>query len=348
MDVWRLFPGWQEEMLSYLELLQIGVQPIVQLYDADEEKAFRVSNSALNTIGCSVKALLRYGFKVLSRESVFHMQVGTAVHKGIACYFKTGDANKAYQKFLEAFPEGQAPEDRLALDNVGVIVHHYLHETLKHFPYYVHKSLIEIWFEQIMGWDSVESGGDGGPIVLVGRIDLMPEDPVSKAMMVLDWKTTGRMSDWWLKKWRMDSGLNGYAWAAREFMPGSVFPGNVIGVVELPKLSMPGKKCKKHGVDYGECRKFHPQHQVFSVSSEPHMIEEWRRSALWGAKRLKALIRDYGPRNGKEGVKYVRMLGKFNGMCVFCEYQDFCLADRPVEWIGTVLQYKGDVVEVEG
>ena len=340
MTIWRGYPTWQDEMLSYAELLKAGIQPIVQ---GVGDGAFRVSNSALGTVGCSVKALLRYGFKVLTQESMFAALVGASIHKGLALYFRTGDADKAYQRFLDTFPEGAPPKDSYSVDNVGVIVHHYLHEVLKSFPYYVHPSLIEIWFEQVL---SAGDKSDPEPIVLVGRIDLMPEDPQSKAMMVLDWKSTGKVSDWWLKKWRMDSGLNGYVWAAQQFMPSKLFPGGVIGAIELPKLPVPGKKCKRHGVDYAECRKFHPQHQIFSVAFEPHMTEEWRLSAVWGAKRLRDLIRDYS--SAPEGVKYVRGLGRFNGMCTFCDYADFCLAGRPVEWVGSVLQHRGDLEGLEG
>jgi hypothetical protein len=275
--------------------------------------------------------------------------VGTAVHKGLATYFKTGDANRAYQKFIDSYPEGSPPMDqqRLELDNVKIIIHHYFTETLKSFPYYVHPSLVEVWFEQALSYGNEETKED--PIVLVGRIDLLPEDSQSKSLMVLDWKTTGKISDWWLKDWRMDTGLNGYYWATTRFMPNQLVPGCVVGGIELPQLpgkDNPGRKCAKHGLPYAECRKFHPNHQVFQIGMENHMIEEWHRLALGQAKRLKSLIDTYSV--DKSGVKYVRMSGKLCGMCTFCDYLDFCLAGRPIDWIGTVLSYREDLEGIEG
>jgi hypothetical protein len=79
------------------------------------------------------------------------------------------------------------------------------------------------------------------------------------------------------------------------------------------------------------------------------MIEEWGQCAIWQAKRLRQLLRDYGAQHGSyEGVKYVRMLGTMNGMCTFCEYQDWCVAGRPLEWIGTVLTKRADLQGLEG
>jgi len=340
MDVWRMYPSWQEEMLSYQELVKIGINPV------EPVEGFRVSNSALECASCSVKALLRYGYRVVVQEDLFPLLVGKAIHKGLAVYFKQGDGELAYRKFLDSYPEGAPPSDlaRLEIDNVKTIMHHYFTEILKQFPYYVHPSLVEIWFEQALSYGNEETGEC--PIVLVGRIDLLPEDPQSKSLLVWDWKTTGKISGWRLKKWRMNTGLDGYQWAASRFMPSQLAPGCGVGAIELPKLPVPGRRCGTHGLDYSECRKFHAQHQTFLVNTEPHMIEEWHRLALGQARRLKDLIDKYAV--SPEGVKYVRMTGKLNGMCTFCSYLDFCLAGRPVDWIGTVLQKREDLEGIEG
>jgi hypothetical protein len=340
MEVWRMYPSWQEEMLGYQSLLEMGINPVRTIDGCEPDKVFRVSNSSLTATSCSVKALLRYGYRVVNPDKLWSISVGAAIHKSMAVYFRTGDPKLAYDKLIDCYPEGNPPEERLHLDNVKAIMHHYLFETLKAFPYFVHPSLVELWFEQELYRD------DDGSIVLVGRIDLLPEDERSKALMVLDHKSTGKITDWWQKGFLMDSGLNGYLWAAQRFMPGRLFPGCVINAIELCRLPIPGRKCKVHGLDYAECRKFHPNHKTFSANGEPRMIEEWWRGAVYQAKRLRTLLTSYA--GDVEGIKYVRMLGKFNGMCTFCEYLDFCLAGRPVEWIGTVLVKREDIEGLEG
>ena len=334
--VWKQYPEFQTEMLTYQKLLQSGINPIENTGTTDD--VFRVSNSALEASAtCSTLALLRYGYQVIPIEDVFPIQVGTAIHAALAVLYRTGDKQAAFIALLNTYPKGLPPKANYEWDNVSCIMTHYIDAVV--LPYFISPDLVELWFEQVLHED------EEGTIVLCGRIDALPQDNTTQSLWVMDNKSTGKITDWWLKKFRMGSQLTGYTWAASRFL-GQHIPGAIINGIELPKLPMPGKKCRVHGVDYAECRKYHANHQVFQLERPPHALETWKLDAVYQAKRLRELVKTYAV--SPEGIKYVRMQGTMCGGCTFCSFIDFCIANRPVEWIGSVLQYKPELVKVEG
>lgn len=344
MEVWKKYPQIQEEMLQYQALLAMGIDPIESPNPSNSSApVFRISNSAIESSAkCSTQALLRYGYNVVAPGEQFPLVVGNAIHKALAHKYKTNDIPKAWEIFVQSYPEGIPPSDHYTRDNCFTIFQHFIEQAPM--PYIIHPTLVELWFEQKLMED------EKGVIMLCGRQDLIPQDKATKAFYVADHKSTKRITDWWLKKFRLSSQLTGYVWAAQRFM-GTTIPGVIIDGIELPVLpgsANLGMKCKSHSVPYSECRKFHPNHQQFICERPPWMVDNWKLDAIFQAKRLRDLITTYAI--APEGVKYVRQQGTQDGACVFCEYVDFCLVDRPIEWIGDKdkLPKVENLVQLEG
>ena len=123
MKVWKAYPSLQPEMLTYSNLLKMGVNPI----EAAPVDAFRVSNSALESAAtCSVQALLKYGYRVVPQGEVFPLLIGTAIHAAMSVLFKTGDKQAAHAALLAVYPQGTPPKPNYEWDNINCIMTHYL------------------------------------------------------------------------------------------------------------------------------------------------------------------------------------------------------------------------------
>jgi hypothetical protein len=135
-----------------------------------------------------------------------------------------------------------------------------------------------------------------------------------------------------------------YLWAARKIRQDDRITQMIVDVIELAKLPAPGRKCRTHGVDQGECAPFHARwEQAYAYRSELQ-LEEWHRCAVSEARRLKQLHDEY---NDPRAIPYVRMRGMFTSACRFCDFRDFCRADRPLHWLGDRLIKRVDEPVIE-
>lgn len=327
MAVWKEYPALQPAMLSYAKLLNQGIMLVDDLPLIDKPWV-RVRNSSLKSIAsCNTQAHLKYVLGLETKGEAHARQVGTAIHEAIADSFRGKSLEACFETFKREFPKSAPKDDRLGFENVSVIFSHWLESNPPGiFPFSTAPDWIELWVEKIL---SVEKG-----IILTAQIDMLARDPRTGGLYVIDHKTTGKVTDWWLKQWRLSSSLTGYYWIAQRLFPGQLVQGVSINAIELPKLSEPGKKCKKHGVDYKECRHLHPNHTRFVLQRTPALIEEWERSALWLGTRMRDLYDSY---NSIEAIPYIRQQGMFSGGCTFCDYAEFCAAGRPLDWIGSEL-----------
>jgi PD-(D/E)XK nuclease superfamily len=301
----------------------------------------RVSNSGLGTVAhCYLKAFLRYGCRVIMPERAAPLLVGQIGHETLAMHFAGKDQAACQAHFAARYDELEieqlcANEPHLALSNISLILSEYLRlHQLDRLPFVVDPEHIETRFE--LPLDTVAEG-DAPRFIFNGIIDLLVQDKVSEIVYITDHKFRGgKITDWWLKKFKLDSQIDGYLFAARRVLRNSAaVSGFYVNAIELGLLpgSQKDAKCKKHGVMYSECRRFHSNFQLFSVNRTEQSIIEWRKVALFWANRMAELLTTYG--EDKAAIPYIRQTGRFNGSCTFCDYAEFCAAGCPLEWVGT-------------
>lgn len=292
-----------------------------------------IDNSMLSTVAeCSTEAVLRHVLQYDSREETAHLKAGSAIHEALRVWFEGGSLVDALQKFSEDYEEWASennPEERLSHSNVKIILQNWLEtHPVNSFPFRPVKELVEVGFSYPLD--------DYGEFVLVGRIDLGVYDLREDAMFVVDHKTTGSINQYWAKQFRLASGLSGYMWALQQYLTQGNVVGAYINAIQLSKLpSDPTRKCKDHAVPYVECGPLHAKAELLGpFYRTPAQIAEWRRTAIFLAKKYKALLEMYGD---PSKLSKVRMQGMFNGACRFCAFYDFCQQARDVKFIDSLL-----------
>lgn len=293
-----------------------------------------VDNSTLKSIACSTRALMRYHHGFTSREEKATLEAGTAAHAALAAYldplgmgqgvaeFALDIFDNAYREWAEA---NVASGDRLSWANTRLILAQWFAKyPLDALPFTVKH--VEIGFQFPLT--------PAGDIAVCGRMDGIVQMHADGALMVLEHKTTGNLSPWWLQKFYLDSQLSGYISGARAHLGGANVVGAVLNAIEFKKLPDSTRKCRDHGTSYAECGIQHAKFEMTSVTRTPAMLEEWRKSALHLAKRWRDLKAKY-PK--LEQIPQVRTQGTFiEGFCGFCEMKDWCAAGRPMELVDSM------------
>lgn len=320
--------------------------------------ALYLDNSTLAAISrCSTEAFVRYFAGYTSPEERATLRSGSAAHESIAVYFRTGDAEQALAKFAESYEawaeENVSPTDRLSYANTSRILgewfrSHPLHEL----PFKVDPEMVEIGFAYPLldegtclcghsealhnpDCDSVDCNcPEFCVLVICGRIDALANGIEIPELHVIEHKTTGNISPYWLKKFRMDSQNSTYLWAAQQHT-GRPVTHSFLNAIEFAKIpSDPSKKCKTHAVTYDECGHLHSTFELLVVTRTPTQIEEWKKSATHLARRFRELTLRFPD---IKSLHKVRMQGMFNGSCPNCALHDFCVVDRPLAMVGSML-----------
>lgn len=248
---------------------------------------------------------------------------GKACHKAFAAYFAGKEGNECLQEFDEVYQPFCAlnpPQDeRLSYQNVADVMDEWLR---------IHEG--KAWpFVPV-----VEQLEKGVKVRLCEGIEFfalidMPVKTHEGMPGVCDHKTTGRINDWWLRKFRLASQLTGYAWALRQ-STGENVERVFVNVLELPKLPEPStKKCRTHNMAYEECRRKHFGFQLAVMSRSEAAKAQWLIDAKFLARKFLALRKAF---TSVELVPYLGMEGAFNNSCTFCEFQEWCRADKATGW----------------
>lgn len=306
-----------------------------------------------SVVTCHTAAVLRHvhGFSARDAEDAFALRAGSAIHEGLACYFRgnrlpDGTAAAPESVLLDGYGEPTAGrhasyegyrtfadaavhpdvawQQRFTAENVRRVLASWIAaHPLVALPFKVpDPALIEVPFTVPLD--------EHGDVLLSGRMDGFVTETASGAWRLLENKTTGRVSDRYVESFDLDSQPSHYTFAAlaalRERPDLPAFEGMFLNVIELAKLPDSTRECKTHGVPYRECSGLHLKAIIALVRRSPREIDEWCRDALALAATYVRLSAEYAT---VESIPDVPQQGKFTGACRYCQFFKFCQAGRP-------------------
>lgn len=299
-----------------------------------------IDNSTLTTVhNCSTRAVLRYYHGYTNLEEAATLKSGSAGHKAIEVYWKGGTVDDAMDAFDAQYKDWAAdnviPGDRLSYENVYGVVRGWCEQhPVKRMPFKIDPKLVEVGIAQELSADP--------HIVLTGKLDAIVLDS-DKLYYPLDHKFSGRVDGWWANQFKLNSQFTGYQWAAAEQL-GLKVGGVYLNAIHLGLVPSSDRVCTTHSkgktkVTFAECGSQHLRHTLIGPSTRtPHQIEAWKREAKILALRFWDLCYDYPELSD---LHKLRMEGMFGyETCKGCEFQNWCLSDRPIKNIKNMLRHE--------
>lgn len=295
-------------------------------------KIIRVDNSRLGAVAsCSTRAVTEFVHNRQGGDEPVPRRAGKDTHDSLAEYFRTrGDAAAAMKVFEEQYREfsrqNVPPDDRLGWENLKLIMEeYYLQHPIERFPFDPLPNTEEKAVSAMLT-DTVEAWG---------VLDLRGREKQTGARYICDHKTTGKITSWWTKQFRLGSQMTQYIWLdAQE--SGEVVTGAFINAIEFGLLPQSNYKCRTHKVPYSECKRYHARWELLVTSRSPEAINTWLQDARALARRFEVLMKACP---SVEMIQYMPQEGRFNGSCTFCQFRDFCDAGRKPELVETMLIY---------
>jgi len=190
---------------------------------------------------CDTRAWLAAGNWSTEEEKIA-ADCGTATHTALAAFLRgnaTPQARQEAEAVFEAVWRGPAeaidpegPLARLTYENTATILRSWFDRQSLTSLTKINPDLVEIKFtlplidDCVCGHSWNHHPDDGhctrdcgclayqAAVVFAGRLDAIVTNMADGALYVVDHKTTGSVTDWWLKKFRLDAQLTGYTWAA--------------------------------------------------------------------------------------------------------------------------------------
>lgn len=159
----------------------------------------------------------------------------------------------------------------------------------------------------------------------VGKLDLLGRLRSEPAILCpVDHKTTGKIDGRFVQQFTLDSQMSGYLYDASH-LSGKPVNTCFINAIEFSVVPTSTRKCPLHGVPYEECGPSeHIKYQVIGpIERTDRQIAQWKETAIGLAIRYHRLCGE-----SLKTMSYVRQDGTFNGSCGFCEFREYCLADR--------------------
>jgi hypothetical protein len=241
--------------------------------------------------------------------------MGNCYHAALEEHFRGKGKAKVMQIFEIEYdklvPIGEFPsEPRFAKPNVMMIMERYVDvHPLEKFPF------VALEWEETKGLKLSEE------VMFWVKRDMLVEDRISGLREPLDHKTTGKVTDWWIKKFRHSSQFSGYIYVTGELekMPCESIYVNALEIGKLPDST---RKCKTHGVKYSECSKEHAKFDLLRYSRTRKQLDKWKEDALAIAKKAEILFKIFAD---IDLLQYARRNGSFNNGCTFCEFKGWCL-----------------------
>lgn len=324
-----------------------------------------VDNTTLRSVQrCESEAALRHVLGFTVQEEAHALECGTATHEAMADYFRGWPASyalKHYELLYRGYSEDNLLDHlghRLSYTNTSKILEEWftLH-PLHSFSFSVNPKLVEVGFEIplsdecVCGHSEADHRDQGcryrgackcpcyaPAFIMWGRLDAVVQSDHDGALYVLDHKTTGRIQPYWTDKFRNDSQMSGYVWAAQKTL-GMTVSGVYINAIEFSKLpSDPVRKCREHGVVYAECGIHHMKSQLLIYTRSPEQLEEWRQTAIKLARQYRTLLQTIP--DLQSALTETRMEGTFTDACGFCSFNKFCQANRPAQYADTMLVHQ--------
>jgi len=283
---------------------------------------FNIDNSKLTDFAeCDARAIARHVFGLQGKGDKIAADIGNAYHAALPLHFQ-GQAKQAIMQTFEVeynkvIPPGQEPEEaRFERSNCRKIMDRYCDvRTVAEFPFTVFA------FEETKGVKLAED--EQGEIIFWVKRDMLGQDRQTNAIVPIDHKTTGKLSDWWARKFRLASQLSGYcSFTAQEYQQPVLQA--YVNAIEVSKLPDSTRKCATHKKMYQECGHLHANFQLYRYTRSPQQLEKWKADAIALAKRARTLTQGFSDINL---LKYATRQGSFNEGCVFCDLKEWCLAD---------------------
>lgn len=159
----------------------------------------------------------------------------------------------------------------------------------------------------------------------VGKLDLLGTlRSDAKSLCPVDHKSTGKIDGRFIQQFTLDSQMTGYIYDAAH-LSGKPVSTCFINAIELSLIPTSTRKCPAHGVPYEECGPSeHLKFQVIGpIERTRRQLDEWRETAIFLARRYHKLCSE-----SLASIHEVRQEGTFNGGCGYCEFREWCLADR--------------------
>lgn len=300
---------------------------------ADDSTVLRVSASALaSTAICSTKvALSHLGYD--GKEPSGPQMAGQVAHEALAAWLKGLSPDEAVSLFKEKYDPWAAthvePDDRLEASNLAKILGVYMRRKTGQLSW--KPQAIEEPFEVDLN--------DDGSIKLIGVFDVRGpwQDPGSDSghgqSVVVENKTTGRISSLWVEGYQEDPQLTAY-WYAHQEKFGRVPLYVVVNAIEFSRLPLSDRPCRDHGRPMRVCHQLgtHAKFSQFLTTRDPDQVEAWRQGAILLANRYRRIITRYADLEAastapQEG-KFVR--GSSEIGCKGCQFKNYCFARRPV------------------
>lgn len=331
-----------------------------------------VDNTTLGTVArCETAAALKgaLGYTVL--EEAHALEIGTVTHEIMADYLAQrynaelclkkyellwGPYSKFYALDNVPSPSMPNPHYRLSLTNTLPILREWFERRpLESFPFSINPNMVEIGFavplidECVCGHVEAEHKERGcrfrptcgcteyrPAFVFWGRADAVVQAQHDLSLYVLDHKTTGRITSYWADQFLNDSQMSGYIWAIQKTL-GQHLAGIFINAIEFSVLPGSNRKCNDHGTVYAECGPMHMKEQLLVFTRSPTQLDQWHRDAVRLARQYQAIL---DATESNEDVLKQPMRGTFHKSCTFCDFKRFCQAERPMELIDSMLEYR--------
>jgi hypothetical protein len=307
-----------------------------------------VSDGALHAAQCSTLVGLRYALKLGVKREAAPASAGTGGHASLEAYFRSNSKALAMHAFREDYKAWADEninfgEERLTYHNTSRVLSRWYDE---HPPNAIPFAVISEDFVEVPFTVPLTASGD---IVLIGRMDLVPEDKRVGSWHVVDHKFTRSISYWWQRKFRSDSQMSGYYYAAATQLDKTVATV-IINAIEFPEPSKePEAKCKYHKEyrDKEDCYPLHAGFAMIELDRSQYQLNSWRRTAILQAKKFGAILRMV---QEPEHIHALPQEGIFTGHCSFCPFEDFCVKGRPTEVLDSYLvdqsQWAPDQIEM--
>lgn len=325
-----------------------------------------VDNTTLRAVAeCESQAALRHVLGYTVVDEAHALECGTATHEVLADFLSGKPAAYCLQKYellYHGYSEEHGlempehPMHRLCWSNTDKILREWFEQhPIGSFNFSVKKELVEVGFAIPLSDECVCGHTEGfhhvgvcsyalcpcceyrPAFVMWGRLDAIVQSQHDGAIYVLDHKTTGRLTPYWTEKFRNDSQMSGYVWAAQKTL-GMTVVGVYINAIEYSKLPDSPRKCAKHGVQYAECGPLHMKSELLIYTRSPDQLEEWRQGALKLARKYRELIRTVPDLPAL--LTETRLEGTFTGACGFCAFSKFCQANRPLHYASSMLVHQ--------
>ena len=293
-----------------------------------------VDNTTLSAVAsCDTKAMMQYAYNLKpAHYDNVPADAGSAMHKGIECYYMGGTVEDALQVFTDAYYEYSlhkvdSPQDRLGYDNLHRVLSSWFERyPIAELPYQIaDPSHVEIPFDIPLTPD--------GRIHYVGRIDAkVRRNDGAEVYYILDTKTTGNPDQKFHKQFEIGSQMTGYCWADW-MLTGRRPAGIFINIVHASVVPTSMAKCRvpaHGGVPYAECGFLHPKHELKPLQRTETDMLTWQRDAIRLAEKWRNMLEMWGDDITK--LETVSQNGKWiYQQCALCEFRDFCRANRPVD-----------------